>query len=260
MVDEAQNNTQNTGKSRGEGRRKRHIVIALPDGSYIRRVDYIRKRWEEGVPRTEIAAELSALEGREVTYQDIYPATVDRKRRIPAVKAGAAGSRAVAVKATASEAKAAPRITDILVLNGPNLNLLGTRQTEIYGTDTLKDIESLCRRQARKVGSTLDFVQTNSEYVLIEHIQQARGKYRGIILNAAAYTHTSIALMDAIVAGGLPVVEVHLSNLFKREEFRHKSYISPVAVGMICGFGGTGYALAIQALARHLEKMQASEK
>lgn len=142
--------------------------------------------------------------------------------------------------------------TSLLVLNGPNLNLLGTRQPEVYGRTTLADIQALCERTAAGLGRRVAFAQSNHEGALIDAIHGARGTHAGIVLNAGAYTHSSIALMDAIASVALPVVEVHLSNIHAREPFRHKSYISPVAVGMICGFGATGYRLAIEALDAHL--------
>jgi len=141
----------------------------------------------------------------------------------------------------------------LLVLNGPNLNLLGQRQPEVYGHTTLKDIEVLCVATAADAGAKATCVQSNHEGALVEAIHAARGKFDGIIFNAAAYTHTSVALMDAIASVQLPVVEVHLSNIHAREVFRHKSFIAPVAVGQICGFGVHGYVLAIQALLGHLE-------
>jgi len=138
------------------------------------------------------------------------------------------------------------------MMNGPNLNLLGTRQPEVYGATTLSDIEKLCENKAEQLGVTVDFLQSNHEGVLIDAIHDARGKYDGIVLNAGAFTHTSIALMDAIKSVALPVVELHLSNIHQREDFRHQSYISKVAVGQICGFGAAGYPLAIDALATYL--------
>lgn len=141
----------------------------------------------------------------------------------------------------------------ILVLNGPNLNMLGTRQPEVYGTLTLSDIEDQCRAQADAQGSSVDFLQSNHEGELIEAIHGARGRFDGIILNAGAFTHTSVALMDAISSAGVPVVEVHLSNIHAREPFRHTSYVAPVAVGQICGFGVQGYILAMVALANHVQ-------
>ncbi len=138
---------------------------------------------------------------------------------------------------------------NILVLNGPNLNLLGTREPEHYGTLTLADIERRLCSEAESLGVTLACRQTNSEGELVTWVQQAAGEYDGIVLNAAAYTHTSVALRDAIAAVKLPVVEVHLSNVFAREEFRHHSYIAPVCRGSISGFGAMSYVLALRALA-----------
>ncbi|MBR2655241.1 MAG: type II 3-dehydroquinate dehydratase [Loktanella sp.] len=140
----------------------------------------------------------------------------------------------------------------ILILNGPNLNLLGTRQPEVYGPVTLKDIEELCQTKAAALGVTVDFQQSNHEGVLIDTLHAARQTCAGVILNAGALTHTSVALMDAISSIMLPVVELHLSNIHARETFRHKSYIAPVAVGQICGFGAAGYPLAIDALVGYL--------
>jgi 3-dehydroquinate dehydratase-2 len=144
------------------------------------------------------------------------------------------------------------RMTSILILNGPNLNLLGTRQPEVYGHTTLADIEALCMDAAKSLGCSMAFEQSNSEGALIDAIHAARGKYDGIILNAGAYTHTSIALMDALASVEIPTIEVHLSNIHAREEFRHTSYISKVALGVICGFGVKGYPLALKALTEHL--------
>lgn len=138
----------------------------------------------------------------------------------------------------------------ILVLNGPNLNMLGTRQPEIYGRETLADIEALVCRHADQIGLTADFRQSNHEGQLIDWIQQARGTCVGIILNAGAYTHTSIAILDALLTAELPVIEVHLSNIHLREPFRHHSYVSKAAKGMICGFGSHGYILALDAIKR----------
>ncbi|MEQ8897210.1 MAG: type II 3-dehydroquinate dehydratase [Roseovarius sp.] len=144
-------------------------------------------------------------------------------------------------------------MTSILILNGPNLNLLGQRQPEVYGATTLAEIEDTCRAKARDMGLDLDFAQSNSEGALIDMIHAAKGQHHGIILNAGAYTHTSIALMDAISSVELPTIELHLSNVHAREDFRHISYIARVAIGVICGFGPAGYELAIDAMARHLE-------
>lgn len=143
-------------------------------------------------------------------------------------------------------------MTSLLVLNGPNLNLLGTRQPDVYGRTTLNDVRDLCLATGARLGVQIDFRQSNHEGVLIDWIHEARGTHGGIVLNAGAYTHTSVAIMDALASVELPVAEVHLSNIHRREAFRHHSYISQVAVGMICGFGATGYALAIEALAERL--------
>ena len=141
-------------------------------------------------------------------------------------------------------------MASVLILNGPNLNLLGTRQPEVYGKTTLADVEALCAAETARLELEMQFAQSNHEGALIDLIHEARGQHAGIILNAGAYTHTSIALMDAIASVELPVVEVHLSNIHARESFRHRSYIAPVAIGQICGFGVHGYVLAIQALQR----------
>ena len=138
----------------------------------------------------------------------------------------------------------------IYILNGPNLNLLGTREPEIYGTTTLADIEAMCQKHAEKHGLLVSFHQSNDEGALVELIQEARNSGAGVIINAGAYTHTSVAILDAILALEIPVVEVHLSNLFKREEFRHHSFITPAALGLICGFGAQGYLMAIDYLSQ----------
>ena len=143
-------------------------------------------------------------------------------------------------------------MTSILVLNGPNLNLLGQRQPDVYGTTTLADIEAMCRAKADALNATLEFRQSNDEGALLDMIHAAGGTFGGIILNAGAYTHTSVALRDAISSVELPVIELHLSNIHAREEFRHHSYISGVALGLICGFGAAGYPMAIQAMHDHL--------
>lgn len=148
----------------------------------------------------------------------------------------------------------------LLILNGPNLNLLGTRQPEVYGRVTLDDINALCTAEATRSGYTVDCLQSNHEGALIDAVHAARGLHAGIVLNAGAYTHTSVALMDAISSVAVPLVEVHLSNIHAREAFRHKSYIAPVALGQICGFGTHGYTLAIQALVSHLGKQDAGTK
>jgi 3-dehydroquinate dehydratase II len=136
----------------------------------------------------------------------------------------------------------------ILVLNGPNLNLLGVRQPEIYGRATLGDIEAACQERAAELSLDIEFRQSNSESELIGWIHEARDTAEGIIINAGAYTHTSVALFDALVVSELPVIEVHLSNIFAREEFRHHSYISRAARGVICGLGLQGYLFGLEAL------------
>ena len=135
----------------------------------------------------------------------------------------------------------------ILYLNGPNLNLLGTREPEKYGNTTLAEIEERVRKKASEVGASVHFRQSNLEGELVSWIQEAKGKFDWIILNAAAYTHTSIALRDAIAAIQVPTIEIHLSNVHAREEFRHKSLIAPVCRGQITGFGPTSYLLALEA-------------
>ncbi len=141
----------------------------------------------------------------------------------------------------------------IYVLNGPNLNLLGTREPEIYGKTTLADIKKMVADRAVTLGLETDFRQTNSEGELVNWIQEAREAADGLILNAAAYSHTSIAIFDALSALEIPIMEVHLSNIFKREEFRHHSYVSPVAQGVICGLGAHGYELALEAIRVRLD-------
>ncbi|MEL6449850.1 MAG: type II 3-dehydroquinate dehydratase [Pseudomonadota bacterium] len=143
-------------------------------------------------------------------------------------------------------------MTSVLVLNGPNLNLLGQRQPEVYGHTTLADVEAMCVAHGTAKGVAVTCAQSNHEGALVDAIHAAKGTHDGIVLNAGAYTHTSIALHDAIIGTQLPVVELHLSNIHARESFRHHSYIAPVAVGMICGFGAAGYALALDALIGHL--------
>ena len=142
----------------------------------------------------------------------------------------------------------------VLIINGPNLNMLGKREPGIYGHTTLKDIEGRCQEHAKKTGLTVSFMQSNHEGDMVDAIQQAAQNNDGIIINAAAYTHTSVALMDALKAVGLPCIEVHLSNVFSREAFRHKSYISFAATGVICGFGAKGYELALDAIADIFEQ------
>lgn len=141
----------------------------------------------------------------------------------------------------------------ILVLNGPNLNLLGTRQPEVYGSTTLAMIDDMCASHGKEIGLTVTCRQSNHEGELIDAIHAAKGTQDGIVVNAGAFTHTSVALMDAISSVGLPVIEVHLSNIHAREVFRHKSYVAPVALGQICGCGAQGYRFALDALKAHLD-------
>jgi 3-dehydroquinate dehydratase II len=142
----------------------------------------------------------------------------------------------------------------LYVINGPNLNLLGTREPEKYGTSTLAEVEALCRDAAGRHGYAVEFRQSNREGELVDWIQQAgRERAAGIVLNAAAYTHTSVAILDAIAAVGVPTIEVHVTNIHAREPFRHTSYVSMAAKGLVCGFGIHGYALAIDGLAALLK-------
>src|SRR5689334_16259090 len=135
----------------------------------------------------------------------------------------------------------------VLFLNGPNLNLLGHREPSVYGKMTLADIEARVQGRANTLGATVEFRQTNSEGELVSWIQEAKGQFDAIVVNAAAYTHTSVALRDAISAVGVPTIEIHLSNVHAREEFRHKSLIAPVCRGQICGFGVKSYILGLEA-------------
>lgn len=143
-------------------------------------------------------------------------------------------------------------MTSILVMNGPNLNLLGTRQPETYGSATLADVEEMCRSEAETLGISVAFFQSNHEGAMIDAIHAARGVHDGLVLNAGAYTHTSIALMDAIAATEIPTIELHISNIHARESFRHVSYIARVAIAQIAGLGVLGYPLALRAMQAHL--------
>jgi len=140
----------------------------------------------------------------------------------------------------------------ILVVNGPNLNMLGVREPAVYGRDRLADIEKLCRKAGRDLALAVEFRQSNHEGEIVGWIQEARGSCAGIVINAGAYTHTSVAILDALQLTELPVIEVHLSNIFRREDFRHHSYVSLAARAVICGLGKTGYRLALEALAEIL--------
>ncbi len=147
-------------------------------------------------------------------------------------------------------------VPKILILNGPNLNMLGTRQPEIYGAATLADIEAACDSRAKDLGLAVEFRQSNSEGELVGWIQAARGTAQAVVINPAGYSHTSVAILDALLAADLPIVEVHLSNIHQREEFRHHSYVSKAAQGVICGFGARGYIMVLEALANRLLESQ----
>lgn len=138
-------------------------------------------------------------------------------------------------------------MSKVLVLNGPNLNLLGTREPQIYGNTTLNDIAARLQERGRELGTEVECRQTNHEGQLIDWLQEARLSFNAVIINAGGYTHTSVALRDAVAACPLPVIEVHISNIFSREPFRHHSYLSPVAAGVICGLGPFGYVIALEA-------------
>ena len=142
----------------------------------------------------------------------------------------------------------------IIILNGPNLNLLGEREKEQYGNVTLKNIENECREYAEKNKILLSFFQTNIEGELVDQIQDSRKDHDGLIINAGGYTHTSVAIHDALKILKIPIIELHISNVYNREEFRHKSLISKVANGIICGFGASGYLMSLQAITRLLKK------
>ena len=142
----------------------------------------------------------------------------------------------------------------IIILNGPNLNLLGEREKEKYGNITLKDIENNCKEFAKKNDIDLSFFQSNIEGELVEEIQKSRKEQNGLIINAGAYTHTSVAIHDALKVLKIPIVELHITNIYNREEFRHKSLISKLATGILCGFGTDGYIMALQAMKNYLKK------
>lgn len=136
----------------------------------------------------------------------------------------------------------------ILIINGPNLNMLGTREPEIYGSDTLDDIKAMCEKKCESLGYSLIFEQYNAEGDIVDAIQRSVSKVDGIIINAAAYTHTSVAIRDALVFTKLPIIEVHLSNIYKRESFREISYLSDISEAVICGLGSYGYIVSIDAM------------
>ena len=142
----------------------------------------------------------------------------------------------------------------IIILNGPNLNLLGEREKNQYGTETLEDIEKSCKKFAEKNQVKVDFFQSNIEGELVEKIQQSRNTYNGLIINAGGYTHTSVAIHDALKIIRIPIIELHISNIYNREEFRHKSLISKVANGIICGFGTEGYEMAVSAIKKLIKQ------
>jgi 3-dehydroquinate dehydratase II len=142
----------------------------------------------------------------------------------------------------------------VFVLNGPNLNLLGSREPEVYGFETLADIEARTKTRAQALGLTIDFRQTQREGELVEWLHEARSAASAVIINAAAYSHTSIAIHDALKAVDLPIIEVHLSNIYRRESFRHHSHVSAAADGVLCGFGPVGYELAVEAAAALIAK------
>ena len=145
---------------------------------------------------------------------------------------------------------------NILVLHGPNLNLLGLREPGIYGAVTLAEINSRLEQEGEQLSCTIFALQSNHEGILVDAIHDALGKYQGILINAGAYTHTSIAIRDALAGVAIPAVEVHLSNIYQREAFRHHSFIAPIAVGQISGFGADSYYLGLKALAHHLRKAE----
>jgi 3-dehydroquinate dehydratase-2 len=147
-----------------------------------------------------------------------------------------------------------PEPLHIAVVHGPNLNLLGTREPDVYGRVTLAEIDALLAARAKELGCEVDAFQSNHEGALVDHVQECRGRADGILVNPAALTHTSVALRDALAATDLPIVEVHLSNVYARESFRHHSYVSGIALGVLSGFGPDGYVFGLEALVRHLRR------
>ena len=164
-----------------------------------------------------------------------------------------AGNRST-IKTKSHGVGVAFNVLRVLVINGPNLNTLGWRQPELYGHETLADVEALCIAAGETMDMQVDCFQANGEGEIVDRIQSARGVYDGIALNAGAYTHTSIAILDALLAVSIPAVEVHLSNVYQRETFRHSSYLAKAAIGVIAGFGSHSYILALQALNYRLTK------
>lgn len=146
----------------------------------------------------------------------------------------------------------------VLVIHGPNLNLLGKREPEIYGKTTLEEINSMLRELASELGVYIELIQSNHEGEIVTKIQEAIGKFDGILINPAAYTHTSIAIRDAIISTSIPTVEVHISNVYRREEFRRRSFISDVAVGVVSGFGKESYLLGLRGLVNYLKEKQSA--
>ena len=142
----------------------------------------------------------------------------------------------------------------ILVIHGPNLNLLGKREPELYGSTTIDEINTLLKKEAQKLGTEIEFSQSNSEGEIVDRIQRGMGNIDGIVINPAAYTHTSVAIRDAIASTGIPTIEVHISNIYRREDFRKLSYVSGVAVGVISGLGVNSYLLGLIGLVDHLKK------
>ncbi len=176
-------------------------------------------------------------------------------RRWAGKQAGAgADCPATDPRATAHAMTAKPTLPLVAVLNGPNLNMLGLRQPEVYGTATLDDVEALCAEAADQLGLAIDFRQTNGEGELVTWVQEFRGRAAGIVINPAGYTTTSVALLDALLAVELPVIEVHISNIHRREPFRQHSLVSKGAVGVIAGLGIQGYGLALRAMAELIEE------
>lgn len=174
---------------------------------------------------------------------------------MPGGECGSISARADPLRSGVGEARLSKAPT-VLILNGPNLNLLGFREPHIYGRTTLDDIAAVCRRRGQELGLSIDFRQSNSEADLITWIQEARDSHAAIIINAGALSHSSIAILDSLQAVGLPTIEVHLSNIYRREPFRHHSYVSRIADGIICGLGARGYAMAVEAMAQILETQQ----